>query len=134
MGIQALPEFQRPRKTGPAAQLKAWLASIMPSPVLNVRRGIHIDSGWTESIRNVLGNGRLRGVIMGTQMISLSVTGKSCSHALHTTRREERRGDNRDQALPVSTGQSPWRFISKENHCRFHHPPQTYLFIVCLTI
>ena len=49
----------------------------MPLPVLNVRRGIHIDSGWTEIIRNVLGNGRLRVVVIGSPMISLSVTGKS---------------------------------------------------------
>ena len=94
---QALPELECKRLPNP---------SIKPSLVLNVSREIRIDSGLTESTRNVLGNGKLRALIMNTQMISISVIGMNCLHVIHTIRREEPRGDNRDQALPVSNGES----------------------------
>ena len=95
---QALPRLECKRLPNP---------SIKPSLVLNVRREIRIDCGLTENTRNVLGNGKLRALIMNTQMISISVIGMNCLHVIHTIRREEPPGDdNTDQALPVSNGES----------------------------
>ena len=98
-GMSMLRNLTKPNHA-PAARLQppqalpGLIIKRLPNPTAlpllrrNAKQRTHIDFGLTESIRNVLGSGklettRLRTLILFTQMTSSSVAGMSCLRGHH---------------------------------------------------